>query len=200
MRRAGDSPKAGEIRGCACRSRAIRARLGQQTGRLLPTVGPGPYNHRVTIAVELPDVAATGALAARVAELARPRDVIALRGELGAGKTVFARAFIHASGSGDEVPSPSFTLVNLYHAGRAMIWHFDLYRLQSPEETWELGIEDAFSDGISLIEWPERLGRLLPARRLEIALYFTDRPEARRAELSGGSEWQARLARIAADA
>ena len=161
---------------------------------------PGPYNRGVTIAVELPDEAATRTLAARVAEVAEPGDVIALRGELGAGKTVFARAFIHASGAGDEVPSPSFTLVNLYHVPRATIWHFDLYRLESAEETWELGIEDAFADGISLIEWPERLGRLLPARRLEIAFLFTERPEARRALLSGGSEWRVRLARIAGDA
>jgi tRNA threonylcarbamoyladenosine biosynthesis protein TsaE len=166
----------------------------------LPTIAPAPYNHAVKITVELPDEAATRALAARIAGLAEPGDVIALHGELGAGKTVFARAFIEAKGGGDEVPSPSFTLVNLYHAGRTTIWHFDLYRLDTAEETWELGIEDAFAAGISLIEWPERLGRLLPAHRLEIALLFTERQEARRAVLSGGGVWPARLARIAADA
>src|SRR5207302_8993725 len=121
--------------------------------------------------VELPDEAATAALAARLAALARPGDVIALRGELGAGKTTFARAFIAARGGGGDVPSPTFTLAQLYETGDATIWHFDFYRLRHPEEAWELGIEDAFHDGISLIEWPERLGALVPVRRLEIALF-----------------------------
>jgi tRNA threonylcarbamoyladenosine biosynthesis protein TsaE len=157
------------------------------------------YNARVTISVELPDEAATWALAANVAAMAGPGDVIALQGELGAGKTTLARAFLRARGVCDEVPSPTFTLVQVYDAGGATIWHFDLYRLGSPEEAWELGIEDAFDDGISLIEWPERLGFLLPSRRLEIALIFADQPNARRALLAGGGEWQARLTRIAAD-
>jgi tRNA threonylcarbamoyladenosine biosynthesis protein TsaE len=153
----------------------------------------------VTRAIELPDEAATRGLAAVVAALAEPGDVIALKGELGAGKTTFARAFIHARGERDEVPSPTFSLVQVYEAGTATLWHFDLYRLRSPEEAWELGIEDAFGDGISLIEWPERLGPLLPTRRLEIALFFGHRPNARRAFLAGGAEWQARLASITAD-
>jgi tRNA threonylcarbamoyladenosine biosynthesis protein TsaE len=157
------------------------------------------YNATVTIAVELPDEAATSALAAAVAAMAEPGDVIALRGELGAGKTTFARAFILARGPDGEVPSPTFTLVQLYHAHGATIWHFDLYRLRSPEEAWELGIEDAFGDGISLIEWPERLGPLLPDRRLEIRLDFGARQNARRAFLAGGTGWQTRLCRIAAD-
>jgi tRNA threonylcarbamoyladenosine biosynthesis protein TsaE len=153
----------------------------------------------VTRAVELPDEAATRGLAAAVAALAEPGDVIALKGELGAGKTTFARAFIRARGASDEVPSPSFSLVQVYETGPATVWHFDLYRLRSPEEAWELGIEDAFAEGISLIEWPERLGPLLPDRRLEIALCFGRRPNARRACLDGGPEWQTRLTPIAAD-
>ena len=64
------------------------------------------------------------------------------------------------------MPSPTFTLVQVYEIGEVPIWHFDAYRLRDPDEAWELGIEDAFRDGISLIEWPERLGTLLPARRL----------------------------------
>src|ERR1700693_3066073 len=122
------------------------------------------------IALELPDEAAPAVLAARIAALARAGDVIALKGELGAGKTSFARAFIQARGGAEEVPSPTFTLVQVYELGESTIWHFDCYRLRRPEEAWELAIEDAFNDGISLIEWPELLGPLLPARRLLICL------------------------------
>ena len=150
--------------------------------------------------VELPDEAATAAFAARVSALAATRDIIALKGDLGAGKTSFARAFIRARGGIEEVPSPTFTLVQVYELGAAAIWHFDLYRINSPEEAWELGIEDAFVEGISLIEWPEHLGPLLPRRRLEIEFLFGDRPEARCAVLDPGEDWQARLAGIAADA
>src|SRR5712691_8547258 len=118
------------------------------------------------IVVDLPDETATAALAARISALAQPADVIALKGDLGAGKTTFARAFIRARGNcEEEVPSPTFTLVQVYEVEPAAIWHFDLYRLRSAEEAWELGIEEAFGDGISLIEWPERLGVLLPERR-----------------------------------
>jgi tRNA threonylcarbamoyladenosine biosynthesis protein TsaE len=153
----------------------------------------------VNIAVELPDEAGTAALAAAVAALAGPGDVIALKGELGVGKTTLARAFLRARGICGDVPSPTFTLVQLYDAGGTTIWHFDLYRLQSPQEAWELGIEEAFTDGISLIEWPERLGPLLPSEGLEIELVFAARPDARRGFLVGGAAWQSRLLQIAAD-
>ena len=106
---------------------------------------------------------------------------------------------MHAAAT-EEVPSPTFTLVQVYELTLAAIWHFDLYRLKSPEEAWELGIEDAFSEGISLIEWPEQLGSLMPQRRLEIEFLFGDRPEARRAVLDAGKDWQKRLAGIAARA
>src|ERR1700745_1141479 len=102
------------------------------------------------IVVDLPD-----ALAPRAAGAAPP-DIIALKGDLGTGKTVFARAFIRACGNEDEVPSPTFTLVQVYDGGPSGISHFDLYRIRAPDEAWELGIEDAFAAGISLIEWPER--------------------------------------------
>src|SRR5205807_6696912 len=108
--------------------------------------------------VDLPDEAATARLAARISALAEIGDVIALSGDLGAGKTTFARAFIRARGETGEVPSPTFTLVQVYELAAAAIWHFDLYRLRSPDEAWELGIEDALTEGISLIEWPDRLG------------------------------------------
>jgi len=143
------------------------------------------------IRLDLPDEAATAALATRLAALARRGDVIALAGDLGAGKTSFARAFIHALGGDEEVPSPTFTLVQVYEPG---IWHFDLYRLRAPEEAWELGIEEAFVAGISLIEWADRLGPLLPRRRLDINFSFADSPQARRATLDPGPEWEGRLA------
>ena len=150
--------------------------------------------------VDLLDEAATAALAARISERAAAGDVIALKGDLGAGKTTFARGFIRARGSEEEVPSPTFTLVQVYELAPTAIWHFDLYRIASPEEAWELGIEDAFAEGISLIEWPERLGPLLPQRRLEIEFLFGDQPEARRVVLDAGEGWQKRLAGIVADA
>jgi tRNA threonylcarbamoyladenosine biosynthesis protein TsaE len=148
--------------------------------------------------VDLPDEAATAAFAARISALAAVGDIIALKGDLGAGKTTFARGFIRARGGTEEVPSPTFTLVQIYELGSAAVWHFDLYRLKSPEEAWELGIEDAFAEGVSLIEWPERLGPVLPRRRLEIEFLFGERPEERRAVLDAGDGWQERLAGIAA--
>jgi tRNA threonylcarbamoyladenosine biosynthesis protein TsaE len=154
------------------------------------------------IVIELPDEAATAALAAGVAALARTGDVIALKGELGAGKTSFARAFIRARGGAEDVPSPTFTLVQTYELGDATVWHFDCYRLRHPEEAWELAIEDAFNEGISLIEWPELLGPLVPARRLEITLCPGPTPAARRAIIDAGAdpgaEWASRLAHLAA--
>ena len=152
------------------------------------------------VVIELPDEAATAALATRLARLVRRGDVIALKGELGAGKTSFARAFIRARGGTEEVPSPTFTLVQIYELADGAIWHFDCYRLREPEEAWELGIEDAFLDGISLIEWPTRLGPLLPKRRLDIALLPGASPDARRAKIDAGPDWAERIARLAADA
>ena len=151
--------------------------------------------------VDLPDEGSTAALAARIAALAKPGDIIALRGDLGAGKTSFARAFIRACGDArEEVPSPTFTLVQIYETDAGTIWHFDLYRLKTADEAWELGIEDAFASGISLIEWPERLGPLLPARRLDVTLDFGDRPQARCALIAGDAEWPLRLAGASIDA
>jgi tRNA threonylcarbamoyladenosine biosynthesis protein TsaE len=151
------------------------------------------------IVLDLPDEAATAALAARLAGVARRGDVIALTGELGAGKTSFARAFIRALGGTGEVPSPTFTLVQVYELATATVWHFDGYRLRDPEEAWELGIEDAFADGISLIEWPERFGSLLPPRRIEVALSPSATPSARRAAIDAPAYWAGRLAGLRAE-
>jgi tRNA threonylcarbamoyladenosine biosynthesis protein TsaE len=160
------------------------------------------YNAWVITVINLPDEAATAALAAGIAALSKPGDIVALQGDLGAGKTTFARAFIHARGAPDEdVPSPTFTLVQTYETADATIWHFDLYRVAAAAEAWELGIEEAFCDtAIALIEWPDRLGSLLPQNRLEITLEFGDRPTARRAVVAASAAWRARLAKIAANA
>ncbi len=146
-------------------------------------------------ALDLPDLAATAALAGAVAALARPGDVIALAGELGTGKTSFARAFIRARGGTDEVPSPTFTLVQEYALPSGVVCHFDLYRLERPADAYELGIEEAFAGAISLVEWPDRLGPLLPPDRLDVRLSFAERADSRRAELRAGRSWGDRLAR-----
>lgn len=114
--------------------------------------------------MSLPDEAATEQLGATLAQRLKPGDVVALIGGLGAGKTTLARAILRAA-SGDAamvVPSPTFTLVEIYDTPRGTFWHFDLYRLEQPEQVFELGWEDALAEGIVLIEWPERLGALLP--------------------------------------
>jgi tRNA threonylcarbamoyladenosine biosynthesis protein TsaE len=149
--------------------------------------------------IVLPDAAATAALAARLAPLARAGDVVALRGTLGSGKTSFARAFIAArAGHAVEVPSPTYTLVQTYELPDGAIWHFDLYRLARPDDAIELDIDEAFATGISLIEWPERLGDLLPAQRLDLTLGFE--ADGRRARFAAGESWPARLADLAGDA
>lgn len=135
------------------------------------------------------------ALARTLASMAKPRDVILLYGDLGMGKTVFSRAFVQSLTSPDEdVPSPTFTLVQLYDTDKGTIWHFDLYRLKQPDEVYELGFEEALSDGISLIEWPERAERLYPRNRLEIKITAGDTPDTRRVALiPHGDGWNKRL-------
>lgn len=145
--------------------------------------------------VSVADEDGTRDLAARIAPVLAAGDVIALAGTLGAGKTAFARALINAlPGDSEDVPSPTFTLVQTYPRGALEIWHFDLYRLEDPEEAYELGIEDAFADAVSLIEWPDRLGRLMPAGRLVIDISET--PAGRRFVISGDAAWAARLADV----
>jgi tRNA threonylcarbamoyladenosine biosynthesis protein TsaE len=112
----------------------------------------------------LADETATEALGAMLAERLRPGDVVGLYGGLGSGKTTLARAVLRAA-SGDReliVPSPTFTLVEVYETARGTYWHFDLYRLEAAEQVYELGWEEALAEGIVLIEWPQRLGNLLP--------------------------------------
>ncbi|MBN9089795.1 MAG: tRNA (adenosine(37)-N6)-threonylcarbamoyltransferase complex ATPase subunit type 1 TsaE [Reyranella sp.] len=107
---------------------------------------------------------ATESLGATLAARLKPGDVVGLRGDLGAGKTTLARAIIRAAANDPDliVPSPTFTLVEVYETPRGAFWHFDLYRLEAPEQVYELGWEEALAEGIVLLEWPERLGPLLP--------------------------------------
>ncbi len=108
--------------------------------------------------------------------------VVALWGDLGAGKTTFARALIAAvAGRPVEVPSPTFTLVQTYDLASLRIWHFDLYRLSHADEVDELGWDEAIGDGVVLVEWPDRLGTRLPAARLDVGLEFSDEDTSARA-------------------
>ncbi len=165
-----------------------------------------PQPRPETIGFELPDEAATARLAQSLAARARRGDVFALFGALGSGKTAFARAFINALPAPDgtapatpeEVPSPTFTLLQTYQRAPAPVWHFDLYRLVRSDEVYELGFEEALGEGVLLIEWPERLGPLLPAERLELRFDFAACAEARRVTLAGTGAWVRRLRDLAA--
>jgi len=142
----------------------------------------------------LPTLEATEALAARVAALARPGDAVLLAGDLGAGKSAFARAFLRAAAgdAGLEVPSPTFTLVQSYETRRGVVHHFDLWRLDGPGALAELGWDEMLRD-IVLVEWPDRLGDLQPEGALEVRLVATG-PESREVVLAG---WDGRLGALA---
>lgn len=116
------------------------------------------------------DEEATGLLASRMANLAQTGDVFALFGTLGMGKSVFARAFIQALTGAEDVPSPTFTLLQTYEAADFDIYHYDLYRLKSAEEIFELNMEEAIYTGVSLIEWPEKMGGYLPRNCFKITI------------------------------
>lgn len=150
------------------------------------------------VIIELADETATAALAEKVAAISRPGDVVALWGGLGSGKTVFARAFINARAeTPEDVPSPTYTLVQTYDVpaggGAVPIYHFDLFRIEDPGEIEELGLDDARAGGISLIEWPDRMGALLPAERLDVSLSQGADAGQRTAVLAGFGAWVARL-------
>ena len=142
--------------------------------------------------LELPDEAATARLGEAVARALRPGDLICLSGPLGAGKSSLARALIRSLTSPHEdVPSPTFTLVQFYE-GALPLAHFDLYRLSSPDEAFELGLDEALDEGAAVVEWPQRLGSRLPEDRLDIELSFDDKGEGRRARLTPHGAWEGR--------
>ena len=134
------------------------------------------------VTILLPDAAATDRLGAWLADRLRAGDCLLLSGPIGAGKSHLARALIRARlGRFEDVPSPTFTLVQTYQAD-VEIWHADLYRLSHPDEVLELGLDEAFSTAICLIEWPDRLGKLAPKNAVLVTLSTLG--EGRQAQLS----------------
>ena len=177
-----------------CRGAGRRLKLRQMITALDMPADSAPL-----LDLPLPDPAATEALGRALAPLLRVGDVIALYGDLGAGKTALARAVIRAlpgpeGAAEEEVPSPTFTLVQTYERDPAPVWHVDLYRIEDPSELRELGLSEAFAEGITLLEWPDRLGDELPADALSVVLTFDAAGKARRVRLQGGGDWPRRLA------
>jgi tRNA threonylcarbamoyladenosine biosynthesis protein TsaE len=138
---------------------------------------------------------ATDTLAERIAEVLEPGDTILIDGPIGAGKSHFCRAAIRhlldRDGRQEDIPSPTFTLVQTYETGAGEVWHSDLYRLTDVSQVLELGLEEAFSSAIVLVEWPDRLGALAPRDALRISLTPTEEAEARRVTLlASGARWR----------
>ena len=146
----------------------------------------------IPISVQVPDIGALEAFAGRLAPLLKAQDAVLLRGDLGAGKTTFARALLRALGVADDVPSPTFTLMQSYETKTFSVYHFDLYRLKDPQEMEEIGFDDACADGLALVEWPERAESFMPRDRLD--LHFTmDAQNRREVTLVPYGSWAERL-------
>lgn len=141
--------------------------------------------------MKLPDEAATARLGAAIAGALEPGEAVCLSGPLGAGKSTLARALVRALTTPEEnVPSPTFTLVQFYEGPRLNVAHFDLYRLSDPEEAYEIGLDEALEDGAAVIEWPERLGGRLPPDRLDVQLRLEN--QGRSARLTPHGAWRGR--------
>ncbi len=141
----------------------------------------------------MPTEADTVAFAQRLAPALRAGDVLLLDGPIGAGKSFFARALIRArlGNPFEDVPSPSFTLVQTYQAADVEIWHCDLYRLTSAQDVYELGLDEAFQRAICLIEWPDRLGDTAPESALH--LRFSAMDDYHGLSIKGPLHWANRL-------
>lgn len=122
-------------------------------------------------------------LASKLAQEVKIECVIALYGDLGAGKTTFTQYFVNSLVKA-EVSSPTFNLLHLYNTPNFTIWHFDLYRLNSPSEVYELGIEDAFNSGVTIIEWPQLIQNILPKNTIIIKIENTNRASQRLISIS----------------
>jgi tRNA threonylcarbamoyladenosine biosynthesis protein TsaE len=151
-----------------------------------------------SIKIKLTDESDTQKIAVQISNFTKTGDIITLIGDLGCGKTTFARAFINArTAISEDVPSPTFTLLQTYEfphkTGTIPVYHFDLYRIESIHEIEELGMDDAFLDGISLIEWPDRLGERLPSDRLDIILNQSKNTNDRQATLNFYGSWTSRF-------
>ena len=142
-------------------------------------------------ALPLPDLDATARLGAGIADGLRAGDAVALWGDLGAGKTTLARAILRQLGVAEDVPSPTFTIVQSYDTPRLPVSHFDLYRVKQPREMQELGFDDALGQGAVLVEWPERAPEILPPDALHVRLGMQD--GARTARLTGPARWESVL-------
>lgn len=139
----------------------------------------------------------TTALAAELAAHTEAGDVLLLQGDLGVGKTAFCRAFIQSLLEiKEDVPSPTFTLVQTFQGRDFPLWHFDLYRLKHPQEAVELGIEEAFDEGVSLIEWPALIAEMLPENCLCLTFSYGIDKGARKVELQGTGTWEEKLKAI----
>ena len=141
---------------------------------------------------DLPTLEATTRLARTLAPMLKAGDVIALRGGLGVGKTTFSRALIETvRGEPTDVPSPTYTLVQTYGGPSFPIFHMDLYRLEAPDDVFELGWDETQA-GLALIEWPDNAGSHLPSWRLDLTLEIIG--DRRKAVLEPrGEDWQKRL-------
>lgn len=137
---------------------------------------------------------ATAALGARIAASLQTGDTVALEGDLGTGKTTLARSILRALGVSENVPSPTFTLVQSYETPRLTVRHYDLYRVEDPAELDELGMDEALDEGAALIEWPERAGSRLPPDALYICLSLNK--GERSAQVAGPSRWAHALGEI----
>ena len=138
----------------------------------------------------LADEAATIAAGVKLAKLLRPGDVIAMTGDLGAGKTTLVRGLLQALGHDGEVPSPSFAIVQPYEDVEPPVWHADLYRVEDVAELAELGL-DSLSEGVLVVEWPERAGPGAWPDALRLSLEILD-PKRRRLTAEVPTAWEGR--------